>query len=451
MTPTHEDQAQTPRRKAGSRGQAAPGQAVSNLREFARAMAYGGEPDAQLDAILAAFVRCLRPADCGVLLLYRGEEERLLTQCACGYDSDAMLGLSLAVGESMAGLAFQSGQAALYAQPSDVAAALDEASPETRACFARAMTGLTQPRSAICAPVTCGQAGLGVLVAENWRRGGMFSPDDLELAQLLAELAAAGIERARLDRELHDTRAALERTTGFEEYVVSALSHEMRTPLASIKGYATALLMDEVAWEAETQREYLNIIVEESDKLTEILADLLESSIIDAGLLQIERQPTRLARIAQEAADDVSRRTDKHQFLLSFPPTLPILDVDPSRIRRLLFNLLDNAVKYSPDGGLIVVRAELVEGECLVSVADQGVGIAPQHLNRLFERFFRVETAAGEHVVGSGLGLPIARSIVEAHGGRIWAESKVGQGSCFYFTLPLSGPSSTNEPNGEGR
>jgi len=451
MMPTNDDPRETPRWAATREGQWCTRQVVKSLREFTRAIALDGEPDAQFDAILTTFLRCLQPADCGALLLYGSEEERLMAQCTHGYDTDAMQGLRLSVGESMAGLAFQSGQAALYAQPLEVAAAMDATSPENLACFATAMAGLTQPSSVICAPVTRGAAKLGVLVAENWRQEGTFSAADLELAQLLAELAAVGIECARLDHEGRSTRAALEQSTGFQGYVRSALSHEMRTPLASIKGYATALLLDEVAWDAETQREYLNVIVEESDKLTEIISDLLESAIIDAGLLKIERQPTRLARLVQEVADDVSRRTDQHQFLLSFAPTIPILDLDSSRIRRLLFNLLDNAVKYSPGGGLIVVRGEAVGDECVVSVADQGVGIAPQNLNRLFERFFRVKAAAGKHVVGSGLGLPIARSIVEAHGGRIWAESKVGQGSCFYFTLPLGGTSSTPDPNGEGR
>ncbi|NIV29377.1 MAG: hypothetical protein GWN58_07670, partial [Anaerolineae bacterium] len=114
----------------------------------------------------------------------------------------------------------------------------------------------------------------------------------------------------------------------------------------------------------------------------------------------------------------------------------PIVDADPRRIEQVIRNLLDNAFKYSPAGGLVVVRGEVQEREIVISVADQGMGIAPEHLNRLFEKFYRIESGLGRHVVGSGLGLPIARTIVESHGGRIWAESQVGQGSTFYFTLP---------------
>ena len=142
----------------------------------------------------------------------------------------------------------------------------------------------------------------------------------------------------------------------------------------------------------------------------------------------------------------MARSTDRHRFLVSFPPEFPILDVDPHLVQQVLYNLIDNAVKYSPAGGLVVVRGEVWESEAVVSVSDQGRGIAPEHLNRLFERFFRVGSVSGRHIVGSGLGLPIARSVVEAHGGRIWAESKLNEGSVFFFTLPLGESALGSDP-----
>jgi signal transduction histidine kinase len=178
---------------------------------------------------------------------------------------------------------------------------------------------------------------------------------------------------------------------------------------------------------------------EECDILQDLIHDLLESSIIDAGLLKLEPQPVMLPRVAQDVVDDVMHRTQKHRFLVDFPDRFPIVDADPQRVEQVLRNLVDNAVKYSPQGGLVVVRGEVGEDEVTISVADQGVGIAPEHLNRLFEKFFRVESGLGRHVVGSGLGLPISRTIVEGHGGRIWAESQVGEGTVLYFTLPLQG------------
>lgn len=146
----------------------------------------------------------------------------------------------------------------------------------------------------------------------------------------------------------------------------------------------------------------------------------------------------RLPRLVRGVVADFMHRNGKHRFVVDFPSDFPLVEADPHRITQVLRNLIDNAVKYSPDGGLVVVRGKIEAGEAVLSVADQGVGIAPEHLNRLFEKFFRIKSGLGRHVVGTGLGLPISRAIVESHGGRIWAESQVGQGTTLYFTIPLT-------------
>jgi two-component system sensor histidine kinase VicK len=132
------------------------------------------------------------------------------------------------------------------------------------------------------------------------------------------------------------------------------------------------------------------------------------------------------------------RRTDRHRILVDFADDFPLVEADPLRVAQVFRNLLDNAVKYSPDGGLIVVRGETGDDEVILSVADQGVGLAPEHVNRLFEIGFRVKSGLIRHVTGSGLGLPICQTIVQSHGGRIWAESELGRGTTLYFTLPLN-------------
>jgi signal transduction histidine kinase len=195
--------------------------------------------------------------------------------------------------------------------------------------------------------------------------------------------------------------------------------------------------MEEATFTPRTQRDFLQIIDEETDVLQDLIRDLLESSVIDAGLLKLEPQPVRLSRLVADVVADAARRSARCRFVVDVPATLPLVDADPRRIQQVLRNLLDNAVKYSPETSVVVVRGEIGGGEAILSVSDQGVGIAPADLNRLFEKFFRVKAGLGRHVVGSGLGLPIARTIVESHGGRIWAESQVGRGSTFYFTLPL--------------
>ncbi|MCB0237685.1 MAG: hypothetical protein KDH08_03395, partial [Anaerolineae bacterium] len=283
------------------------------------------------------------------------------------------------------------------------------------------------------------QECLGVLVLENLRQQGQFDRSDLPFLEAVAELITLSIDNVRLSQELQATLAFKE-ANRLKEELISTLAHEMRTPLTSIKGYSTALLMEEVEFSQATQREFLQIIDEECDVLQDLIHDMLESSIIDAGLLKLEFQPTQLPRLARAAVEDLMHQTAKHRFAVDFPPGFPIVDADPQRISQVLRNLVDNAIKYSPEGGLIVVRGEVEPEEVIVSVADQGLGIAPEHLNRLFEKYFRIETGLVRHVVGSGLGLPIAHTIIESHKGRIWAESRLGEGTVLYFSLPLRSP-----------
>jgi signal transduction histidine kinase len=287
-------------------------------------------------------------------------------------------------------------------------------------------------------PLFTGESKVGVLMLENLEEPGSFVQTDLPFLQAVVDLIALAIQNARLRRKLQETRA-LDEANRLKGELLSILAHEMRTPLTSIKGYSTALLLQEASFDPESQREFLEIIDEECNTLESLVHDLLESSIIDAGLLKLEPQPVMLPKLSEETIDEIAHRTEDHRFMVDFPEHFPIVDADPDRIRQVLRNLLDNAVKYSPDGGLVITRGECGEDEVVVSVADQGVGISPEHLNRLFDKFFRVDSGQGHHVVGSGLGLPISRTIVEAHGGRIWAESKVGEGSTFHFTLPLDG------------
>jgi signal transduction histidine kinase len=130
---------------------------------------------------------------------------------------------------------------------------------------------------------------------------------------------------------------------------------------------------------------------------------------------------------------------------LDFPGGFPLIDADPLRVKQVLRNLVNNAIKYSPKGGLVTIRGEVRPTELIVSIVDQGIGIASADLSSLFEKYFRVKASTGQQIAGSGLGLPVARAIVEAHGGQIWAESKVGEGSIFSFSLPRQGLSAEGD------
>lgn len=422
---------------AGTGPLAAPSdQRLQTMFEIARILATEHDPEVTAPRLLAVLISRLQAADAGMLVLYDVAEGCLVVKAAQGYDAEVLQRLRLAPGESITGRAFLTGHAALYPTPESTAAAMSSMSPENLAVFRAAATGVTEPQSAVAVPLNTNGTRVGVLVLESLRSPSCFDAADLDFLVPVADLLALSIENGRLRAELDTVRSRSE-ANRLKAEVISTLAHELRTPLTSIKGYSSALLMEEAQFSPETQREFLEIIDEECDVLQDLIHDLLESSTIDAGFLRLEMQPVRLGRLALAVLEDFAHLDTGHRFVADFSPDFPIVDADPQRITQVLRNLIDNAVKYSPDGGLVVVRGVAHPTEVEVSVADQGVGIAPEHLNRLFEKFFRIKSGLGRHVVGTGLGLPIARAIVESHGGRIWAESAVGQGTALFFTIPI--------------
>jgi signal transduction histidine kinase len=222
--------------------------------------------------------------------------------------------------------------------------------------------------------------------------------------------------------------------------LLSTVSHELRTPLASIKGFATTLLRRDVVWDEESRREFLSIIDEESDRLSELIGNLLDMSRIEVGELPVEPEATDLRPIIEETAAEFQMMTAQHRIGADLPTQMPLVMADPRRARQVLRNLVENAVKYSPDGGEIRISAQARDDELRVSVSDTGMGIDAEQLDRIFDRFYQVDSASTRKVGGSGLGLSISKAIVERHGGCIWAESQPGIGSTFHFTLPLARP-----------
>lgn len=220
--------------------------------------------------------------------------------------------------------------------------------------------------------------------------------------------------------------------------LLATVSHELRTPLASIKGFATTLLRQDVDWDEESRREFLCIIDEESDRLSELIGNLLDMSRIEAGTLRVEPEPIDLRPVLRETAAEFQMVTHAHQIQVQLPPALPAVMADPRRARQIVRNLVENAIKYSPDGGLITISARVSRDHMQTSITDQGIGLEPEQLSSIFERFYQVDNASTRKVGGSGLGLSICRAIVEAHNGEIWVESTPGLGSTFHFTLPLA-------------
>lgn len=405
------------------------------LTEVAKTFTAPLDLPALLSAVITKLTNVLEPAEVGAIMLWDASSGLFRAEATFGYDLEIMREMGLRAGESITGKVFDDGVARLLATPAEVATAMADMREANRAVMARALGSDALPHSALAVPLRAGDHKFGVLVLETLRGPVEFSKSDLPFVQTLADLIALSIDRVRLEAEaeaIHDAQ----QVDRLRAEVMATLSHELRTPLAAIKGYSTALLLEEVDWPDEKRSEFLRLIDEECDNLQAMISDLLDSSLIDVGQLAIERQPVRLERLSHEIADEMQRRTDMHRLVVNFPPGFPIVDADPRRVKQVVRNILDNAIKYSPNGGLIVVRGEVRPKDVVVSVADQGVGISPEDLIPLFEKYFRVKAPTGYHVAGTGLGLPVARAIVEAHGGRIWAESKVGQGTTLHFSLP---------------
>jgi PAS domain S-box-containing protein len=214
---------------------------------------------------------------------------------------------------------------------------------------------------------------------------------------------------------------------------ISIVSHELRTPVALIKGYASTLRRDDAKWDRATISDSLAVIEEEADRLSKMVDDLLDASRLQAGGLSLNRADVSLPAMAERLAERFRTQSKKHTIVVDFPGDFPVLLADENRIQQVLSNLVSNAIKYAPEGEIRIggqVRPEQV----VVCVSDQGSGIEPNDLPHIFDRFYR-STRAVKNTKGAGLGLYLARAIIEAHGGRIWVDPKPDSGARICFSL----------------
>jgi PAS domain S-box-containing protein len=217
---------------------------------------------------------------------------------------------------------------------------------------------------------------------------------------------------------------------------VSVISHELKTPVALIKGYAGTLRRKDARWDAETMEESLRVIEEESDRLNSLINNLLDASRLQSGALELDMGYVALDRLAESVVAKFRTQTSHHLLTTDFPTDFPAVPGDQERLRQVLTNLLMNAIKYSPGGGTIRIGGRVRPDHVLVFVEDEGIGIAESDHERIFDRFARIDNALSRKTQGAGLGLYLVRAIVEAHNGRVWVESAPSRGSVFQFTLP---------------
>jgi PAS domain S-box-containing protein len=247
---------------------------------------------------------------------------------------------------------------------------------------------------------------------------------DITGAKRAADEAKRAHELAEIDR----LRSAL----------LASVSHELRTPLAAIKGIADTLIQPDVEWDTETQLDFLRTINRESDILTHIVEDLVEMSQLEAGIMKMEKMPSVLSAVTIKLREQLRILTDKHELEINIPRNLPLINIDEIRIGEVVTNLVKNAASYSEEGTRIIIEAQATEDEIIISIIDEGIGIHNQHIDSIFDRFYRLEAGMARRRGGTGLGLSICKVIVEEHGGRIWAESEIGKGAKFSFSLPIA-------------
>lgn len=241
--------------------------------------------------------------------------------------------------------------------------------------------------------------------------------------------------------ELEEQNERLRESERLKAELVSIVSHELRTPLASILGFTELLLRREI--DAQTQRTYLEIVVQQSQRLATLLNDFLDAQLAEEGQLQLAADPIDMASILREQTRVFVGQSDRHEIRLDLDEPLPMRG-DSSRMAQVVANLLSNAIKYSPQGGLVEVAGERAAGDVRIRVRDHGLGIPEEEQPRIFTKFFR-GGAAASGIAGSGLGLAISREIVEAHGGGIGFTSTPGAGSTFWLELPADTNGDTAE------
>jgi two-component system phosphate regulon sensor histidine kinase PhoR len=281
------------------------------------------------------------------------------------------------------------------------------------------------------------------IVAEAVQTGGVVGR---ELAFLSPVERTFEINAARL--QSHDGAPAgvvvlfhditrLKQLENMRKEFVANVSHELRTPLSIIKGYV-ATLLDPHPPDAETGKQFLQTIQRHSQRLEALIGDLLTVSALESQQARLQLEVLSLRDAATAAAEEFGRQVREKNMTIrvEIPAEFPRPRADAQRLHQVFFNLLDNAVKYVQAGGQISISAKPGDGEIEVQVADNGPGIAAEHLPRIFERFYRVDKARSRELGGTGLGLSIVKHIVQAHGGRVWAESELGKGSVFHLTLP---------------
>ena len=287
----------------------------------------------------------------------------------------------------------------------------------------------------ISIPLVTRSGSFGALTAVRAAGEAPFSPPELGLMKTLAAQTALAIERTALDGEVREARLQVE-ASALRAALFSSVTHDLRTPLSSIKASASGLLAEGAHYSEEERRDVLRTVVEEADHLNLIVGNLLDLARMRAGVLVPSKQPMLIDEVIGSVLQRMRRSLEHVVLRTTIRPELPPVDADPVQIGQVLTNIIENAIRFSPRGSEIQIAAARWRSAVQVRVTDQGPGIPPADRERVFEEFYRHDAGVGRG--GTGLGLAIARAVVVAHGGRIWTSAAPGGGTAVSFELPIA-------------
>ncbi len=336
----------------------------------------------------------------------------------------------LIVGEGIIGQVVSTGYPSLT---TDVRGSYDQANPGTYHASPVKLASL------LILPLRTRREMIGALIIAANDPERAMTDDKLPLAEVLAERAALAIENAKLYTEQVEARRKVEDLSRLKDEFLSIASHELRTPVTSIKGYTQLAKMLIKEGDLNTSEEYLDIALDQIDRMSRLILELLDVSRIETGRLEIRREPIAWTHFVRDVVHRHHTAVSDRRFHVSVSDDNRIVVGDRDRLEQVLGNLLENAVKYSPDGSDVTVTVEAEERDgFLTAVCDRGIGIPADELGQVFERFHRGRQVSSTNYGGLGLGLYITKQIIERHGGSIWVESKEGHGTTFYFSLPAT-------------
>lgn len=401
---------------------------LQRILEISQILTSTYDLDEVLQIILAAATELTKTQAASILLLNEGGTE-LRFAASTGSDREKLLTLRVPVEGSLAGAILRSGEPMVF----------DDVQQDPRHFDGVDKKIAFESRSLLGVPLLMRDRPVGVLEAVNKLDASPFSEEDGQVLMTLSAQAAVAIENARLITALQKAYEQLNRIDRIKSDFIAIASHELRTPLGLILGYAAMLREDLKNTDTSQQ---LDVVMNSALRLRDLIDDMVNVQHIEEGKAKLVLTEFVLQEVVQRVVEAVSELyTTKEQEMLVNLPAQPLpLKADREKIALVINNLLTNAIKFTDPRGRIMVTAERKNGDVQVHVADNGIGIPAREVEHVFDRFYQVEPHLTRQYGGLGLGLAIAKGMIELHGGKIWVESVEGMGSRFSFSVPLAGP-----------